>query len=166
VEKEEPRLKLVGFGASIGAPDGLALGAFVRPLPWLRVDGGVLWNYLSFGLQGGVTVIPWTGSVTPTFRFGIGQLFENDVRDELGSFSDAFDPAFKDFGYHFYTAQVGLEFGDVNGFQFFARGGLAWIRADLDSTTFTEGNTTITANDNDLSATTPSLQLGMLLHLW
>jgi hypothetical protein len=152
---------------SLGAPDGFGLGAFVRPIPWVRVDGGFTYNVLSFGVQGGVTVMPWSGRVTPTLRLGLGQTFETDVRDELGdTLPDAFDPALEGFGYRYYTAQLGLEIGNENGLQFFVRGGLAWVRSDLDRTTFVEGDTTITADRNEVSATTPSVQLGLLWHLW
>jgi hypothetical protein len=165
--KEEPRPKMLGLQLSVGAPDGFGLGAFVRPIPWLRVDGGVAYNVLSFGIQGGVTLMPWSGSITPTLRLGAGQYFSSDVRDELGEiFPDALDPALREFGYHFYTAQLGLELGNDDGLQFFARGGLAWIRSDLEETTFRDGDTTVTADRSDLSATTPSVQLGLLWHLW
>jgi hypothetical protein len=164
---EPPPAKLLGLQLSAGVPDGFGVAAFVRPLPWLRVDGGVAYNVLAFGLQGGVTVMPWSGSITPTLRLGIGQYFSTDVRDEFGdTFPDALDPALADFGYHFYTAQLGVELGNENGVQFFARGGLAWVRSDLESTTFREGDTVVTADDTDLSATTPSVQLGVLWHLW
>jgi len=167
VSSEPPPLKLLGLQLSLGAPDGFGLSAFVRPLPWLRVDAGGSYNVLSFGIQGGVTLMPWSGRITPTLRLGVGQFFDNDVRDELGgSFPDALDPALRRFGYHFYTAQLGLELGNENGVQFFARGGLAWIRSDLESTTFRDGDTTVTADGNDISATTPSVQLGVLMHLW
>lgn len=164
---EEPRLKLLGVQLAVGAPEGAGVSAFVRPIPWLRIDGGGSWNYLSFGINGGITVMPWSGRITPTFRFGAGQFFDSDVRSELaGSFPDAFDPALRRFGYHFYTAQLGLELGNENGAQFFVRGGLAWLRSSLESTNFRNGDTTVTADGNDISATTPSVQLGLLLHLW
>lgn len=167
VAEEEPRLKLLGLQVSAGVPDGFGVGAFVRPIPWLRVDGGIAHNVLAFGIQGGVTVMPWAGSVTPTLRLGIGQYFASDVRDELGeTFPEALDPALADFGYHFYTAQLGLEMGNENGVQFFVRGGLAWVRSDLESTTFRDGDTVVTVDRADLSATTPSVQLGVLVHLW
>lgn len=168
VAKEEERSsKLIGVQLSLGAPDGFGAGAFVRPLPWLRVDGGVAYNVLAFGIQGGVTFMPWPGSITPTLRLGLGQYFESDVRDEVGdAFPDSLDPALAKWGYHFYTAQLGLEMGDDEGAQFFVRGGLAWIRSDLERTTFQEGDTTVTTDRSDLSATTPSVQLGLLWHLW
>jgi hypothetical protein len=167
VAEEEPSPKLIGVQLSVGVPDGFGVGAFVRPLPWLRVDGGVAYNVLAFGLQGGVTFMPWPGSITPTLRLGVGQYFESDVRDEVGeAFPDSLDPALAKWGYHFYTAQLGLEMGDDNGPLFFVRGGLAWIRSDLERTTFQEGDTTVTTDRSDLSATTPSVQLGLLWHLW
>src|SRR5690606_36870932 len=82
--EEPPSPKLLGLQLSVGVPDGLGAGAFVRPLPWLRVDGGVAYNVLAFGIQGGVTLIPWPGRIAPTLRLGAGQYFESDVRDEIG----------------------------------------------------------------------------------
>lgn len=166
---EEPeKLKLLGVQLSAGAPQGLALSAVVRPVKWVRGSVGLAHNILGPGIQGSVTVLPFHFGVTPTFTLEAGKFFETDISDDVsGTFPSGLDPALRKFGYSFYSAQVGLEFGSQSHFLFFLRGGLAWVRSGLDDVRgFQEGGTTVDVTNPSLDATIPTVNLGFLLYVW
>jgi hypothetical protein len=162
--------KLLGAQLSVGVPQGLALAAAVRPLPWLRAHGGLGYGF-GPGVQGGVTFLPWQGVVAPTLTLEAGHFFETDVSDDFeGEFPDAFDPSLRKFGYDFYSAQLGVELGSQRGLAFFLRAGLAWLRSGLDGV---DGyvdpgtpDTTIDVSEVKLRATVPTVNLGLLWHFW
>jgi hypothetical protein len=163
--------KLVAVQLSAGVPQGFAVGAALRPLPWLRGHAAVAHNLLGPGIQGGVTLLPWRGAVTPTLTLEAGRFFETDVSDDFsGTFPRAFDPSLRNFGYDFYAAQVGVELGSQEGFLFFLRGGLAWARSGLDGVDGYRDpdapNTRVDVSDLKLRATVPTVSLGLLWHLW
>jgi hypothetical protein len=161
----------LGLSLSAGAPQGFALSAVLRPIPWLRASAGVAHNVLGFGVQGGVTAFPTGWAVTPTLTLEAGRFFETDVSDDFsGTFPSAFDPSLREFGYDFYSAQVGVELGSRRSFLFFVRGGLAWVRSGLDGV---QGfvpddapDTTVDVSDVKLRATVPTVNLGVVFFVW
>jgi hypothetical protein len=163
--------KLFAVEVSGGAPQGFALAAALRPLPWLRAHAGVAHNILGPGIQGGVTLLPWRGSVTPTLTLEAGRFFETDVSDDFsGTLPDAFDPSLRNFGYDFYAALVGVELGSQRGVVFFLRGGLAWARSGLDGVDgyrdASAPNTTVDSSDVKLRAALPTVSLGLVWYVW
>jgi hypothetical protein len=166
---EEP-LKLLGVQLTAGAPQGFGAAAVIRPLPWLRGSFGFAHNVLGPGIQGSLTAIPFRWSVAPSLTLEAGKFFETDVSDDFsGTFPEAFDPALQKFGYEFYSAQLGLEFGSQRSFSFFVRGGLAWVRSGLDDVRNyrpSGSNTTVDVSGLKLRATVPTVNLGFLLYVW
>jgi hypothetical protein len=166
------RAKVLGLSLSAGAPQGFVLSAVARPVPWLRGNVGVAHNILGVGVQGGVTAIPFDWAVAPTLTLELGRFFETDQSDRFGgTFPDAFDPALRKFGYDFYSAQLGLEFGSQRSFLFFVRGGLAWVRSGLGNVEnfHPEGSrpgTTVDASNVTLRATVPTANLGFVFYVW
>jgi hypothetical protein len=163
--------KLLGLQLSVGVPQGFTAGAALRPLPWLRGHAALAHNVLGPGVQGGVTLLPWRGAVTPTLTVEAGRFFETDVSDDFsGTFPDAFDPSLREFGYDFFAAQLGVEFGSQEGLAFFLRGGLAWVRSGLDGVEDYRDadapDTTIDVSDVKLRATIPTVNLGLVWHFW
>jgi hypothetical protein len=162
---------LLGLSLSAGAPQGFALSAALRPIPWLRASAGVAHNVLGLGVLGSLTFFPTGWAVTPTFTLEAGRFFETDVSDDFsGTFPSAFDPSLRKFGYDFYSAQIGMELGSRRSAVFFLRGGLAWVRSGLDGTQgfVPDGspNTTVDVSDVTLRATVPTLNLGVMFFVW
>ena len=92
------------------------------------MEGGLNWNYLSFGLRGGVTVIPFEWGLTPTLHLEGGHFFSGDA----SRFTS--DAGTKVLLAHvpedYLSASLGLEFGLQQRFVFFLRMGLCWIRTE------------------------------------
>lgn len=167
-EIPEPRPRLLGAQIGAGAPQGFTVSAVVRPLKWVRGSVGFAHNILGPGVQASVTAMPFQWSVVPTFTAEVGRFFETDVSGRFsGSFFNALDPALQKFGYTFYSAQLGAEFGSPQRFVFYVRGGLAWVRSGLgDVHGYQQGNTTVDITNARLSATLPTVNLGCLLYVW
>jgi hypothetical protein len=112
-----------------GVPGGAGLAGMFRPWRFLRVEGGLNWNYLSLGLRGGVTVIPFEWGLTPTLHLEGGHFFPGDA----SRFPDS--PGAKILLGHvpedYLSASLGLEFGSQQRFVFFLRAGLCWIRTEV-----------------------------------
>lgn len=166
---EPERAKLLGLQLSAGAPQGFVASAVVRPIPWLRASLGFAHNVLGPGIQGSVTAVPFRSAVSPTLTLEAGRFFETDVSDRLEEFPGVFDASLRDFGYEFYSAQLGLEFGSQRGLLFFLRAGIAWMRSDLDSVQGfrAEGSrTTVDATALELRAAVPTVNLGVTYLVW
>lgn len=120
-----------GLLVDAGVPGGAGLAAMFRPWSFLRLEGGLNWNYLSFGLRGGVTVVPFEWGITPTLHFEGGHFFAGDA----SRFST--DPAarlvLQRVPEDYLSASLGLEFGSQQRFVFFLRTGLCWIRTEADN---------------------------------
>ena len=111
-----------------GVPGGAGLAGTFRPWRFLRVEGGLNLNYVSFGLRGGVTVIPFEWGLTPTLHLEGGHFFSGDA----SRFTS--DAGTKVLLAHvpedYLSASLGLEFGLQQRFVFFLRMGLCWIRTE------------------------------------
>ena len=68
-----------GLLVDAGVPGGAGAAAMFRPWRFVRVEGGVNYNYLSFGLRGGLTFIPFEFIVTPTVHVEGGHFFAGDA---------------------------------------------------------------------------------------
>jgi len=111
-----------------GVPGGAGLAGMFRPWSFLRLEGGLNWNYLSFGLRGGLTLIPFEWGLTPTLHLEGGHFFPADA----GRFTSS-GGAKVLLGHvpeDYLSASLGLEFGSQQRFVFFLRLGLCWIRTE------------------------------------
>jgi len=111
-----------------GVPGGAGLAGMFRPWRFLRIEGGLNWNYLSLGLRGGVTVIPFEWGLTPTLHLEGGHFFPGDA----SRFTDSAGAKIL-LGHvpeDYLSASLGLEFGSQQRFVFFLRMGLCWIRTE------------------------------------
>jgi hypothetical protein len=154
-----------------GVPSGAGLAAMFRPWRLVRVEGGLNYNYLSLGLRGGLTLIPFEWAVTPTLHVEGGHFFDGDA----SSFTS--DPTTKILLSHvpedYFSASLGLEFGSQQRFVFFLRLGLSWIWtqasnvAQAVNASNSGGATTAKSADNiPLLVQVPTLSLGALLYLF
>ena len=159
-----------GLLVDAGVPGGAGLAGMFRPWSFLRLEAGLNWNYLSFGLRGGVTVVPFEWGLTPTFHLEGGHFFPGDA----SRFST--DPGAKlllqRVPEDYFSASLGLEFGSQQRFVFFLRAGLCWIRSEADNlaaaiNSANPGTTPVRSAANvPLLLQVPTVSVGVLLFLF
>lgn len=137
--------KHIGLVLDGGVPTGAGLAAMFRPWSFIRLEGGVNYNYLSFGLRGGVTLIPFEFLVTPTLHAEGGHFFDGDA--SRFSSDAAVKMVLKSVPADYLAASVGLEFGSQQGSVFFLRAGMNW--------TFTEARNVAAAINAGASGPPP-----------
>lgn len=170
----EPSLHRFGLLLDAGAPHGVGLSAVVRPLPWLRLQAGPTTNTLSFGLRGGVSLLPFQSFIAPSLNAEAGHYFGsdyNDVVDWLGVANpSAATAAIQDVSYDYVAASVGLEVGSASRFNFFLHLGLSYVAMGIDDADALIQDATddpsVTARGLSVRATIPSVKVGFLLYFF
>lgn len=168
-----PAFRRFGVLLDVGVPDGIAVSAVVRPLEWLRLNGGITSNTLSFGLRGGISLVPLSSIVSPSFNADFGHYFDtsyNKLVDRLGGSGLQTQAPIEDVGYNYASASVGLEVGSPNRFAAYLRVGLSYASLSIDDA---EALLQDVADDPDITAkplslrfTTPSIKLGFLFYFF
>jgi hypothetical protein len=168
----EAPLPLFGLMLDVGLPDGIGAAGVVRPLDWLRFNGGVLTNTVGFGLRAGVSVAPFRFAVTPTLNADVGRYFKADYTklvERFGGEPGSAEATLKDVGYTFATASLGLEVGSQRGFSFFLRAGLSyWDFSPADAEQALRDaadDPTLSVSPVSLRFSSPSVKLGFTLFL-
>ena len=162
------------FGLQLdgGVPDGAAASLLYRPLKFLRLGGGLLYNYAGYGVRGGVTILPYF-PIAPSLTLEAGHYFDSNVASSVGRFttvSDSVRPLLQQVGYTFVNAQVGLELGHPDWFVFFVRGGLSrvWLSvhgAEAAAQQLTSGGLTVShMADPSLRLAIPDVKVGFILY--
>jgi len=154
-----------------GVPGGAGLAGTFRPWRFLRVEGGLNWNYISLGLRGGVTVIPFEWGITPTLHLEGGHFFPGDAsRFTSGAGAKLLLGHIPE---DYLSASLGLEFGSQQRFVFFTRVGLSWIRTEVSNipqaiAAENPGSTTTVKSAGNISmlVQAPTVSLGVLLYLF
>lgn len=152
-----------------GVPAGLTVSAAYRPIPMLRLFAGPAWNYLGFGIQGGLAIAPWRFAVTPVLTVEGGRYFSANAsfvaRGGQG-IPPELEPLLKDMSYSYAAVHAGIEIGSQDGFAFALDLGLGYVALDAKGTvTKTDAaGATATFRDPRVRATLPTLKLG--LHYW
>jgi hypothetical protein len=152
-----------------GLPQGATVSAAYRPLPMLRIFAGPAWNYLGFGIQGGVSLAPWRFGVTPVLTVEGGRYFSANAsfvaRGGQGV-PPELEPLLKDMSYAYAAAHLGVEIGSQDGLAFGIDVGLGYVALDAKGTaTKTDSSgATATFRDPRVRATLPAVKLG--LHYW
>lgn len=161
----------LGVMADVGAPDGANLSLVLHPVGPLRLEAGGGHNAVSPCVRGGVALVPFARSVTPTLSVDVGRCFEGDAnplaRRVMG------DPAYSSrvldrVGYDYATARVGLELGGAH-VRFFLDAGATRVRGGVHgaSTTADEmsGATVTFTSDPAVTLTTVSARLGLIVYV-
>src|SRR5437016_1259770 len=171
---EEPERTIIGLGIDGGAPGGGGLTLLVRPLWWLRLNGGLAYNAIGFGYRGGITLAPADWAGTPTLNLDPGR----DLSGHMTKFGNISDPTERAMlsktTYTFATAQLGLEFGSQRRFSFYLRGGVTYVFSTLSGADITaiaaghngEPNNTLTLGDAKVSAIAPCASLGFNIFVY
>jgi hypothetical protein len=119
----------VGMQLDVGLPGAAGATIVYRPRGWVRVDGGLAYDYVGYGARAGVKVSPFLGTVTPTLGIDVGHFFTGDA-SELSSTTDpAKQELLKKAVYDFATAQLGIELGSQKWFSFYMRAGVSYVAA-------------------------------------
>jgi hypothetical protein len=166
----EAPLPMVGLRLGLGGPDGATASLVVRPLPSLRFHAGPAWNYLAWGVQGGVAVTPFRWAVSPVLEASYGHFFGADLNKVIKDVPAELQPLASDVGYDYLNGQVGIELGSPRGFTFSIGLGLSYFWSDIHGTATTIQNpgtpdeAAVTVVNPSLRAVIPSFRLGMLFY--
>lgn len=163
----------IGAMLDVGAPDGVGISAVVRPIEWLRINAGLTTNTLSFGLRGGISLVPLSTFVAPSLNADIGHYFDtsyNDLVDKLGGKPLQSDVPVEDIGFNYAGASLGLEIGKPESFHFYLRAGFASGKLTIHDAELllrdVTGDPDITAAPLTIRFTSPSVKLGFLLYFY
>jgi hypothetical protein len=148
-----------GFAIGAGFPQAASLDFLFRPLPWLRLSAGPSWDYVGWGLHGGVVLSPIRWAISPTLGVEGGRFFELDVNKFAKSVDAELQPLIRRVQVQYVATTLGLEFGSQRGFAFSLRAGLAWLQVDSHGTgQFTGSGGTAGQNDAVITVTNPTFR--------
>jgi len=162
-----------GLFLGAGFPQATTLSLIYRPVPLVRLHAGPSWDYLGFGLHGGVTLTPIRWAISPTFGFEAGRFSSFDVTKVARNPDPNVRPLLRDVSLTYAAALLGVEFGSQRGLAFDLRVGLTWLKVQSKGTgTFTGSGGTVgaggTTNDATIvvtnpivRGTAPTVQLGL-----
>src|SRR3989440_11575198 len=174
LDDDEGSQTIISLGIDGGAPGGGGLTLLVRPLWWLRLNGGLAYNVAGFGFRGGITLAPADWAVTPTLNLDAGRYLSGDM-NKFVTVSDPSERALlSKTTYTFATAQLGLEFGSQRRFSFYLRGGITYVYSRLSGADITaiaashngDPNNTFTVGDAKISAIAPCASLGFNIFVY
>jgi len=158
----------IRFGA--GIPDGATADLVFRPQRWLRLQAGPAWDYVGWGIQGGVALTPFRWAISPVFEVRYGHFFSADLNKTIKDIAVELQPLASDVSFDYVNGQVAFEFGSPRGFTFSLGFGLSYFWTDIRGTASTVQNAgtpdeaTVTVTDPSLSAVIPSVRLGVLYY--
>ena len=152
----------VDFGLSGPLPDaGLLLA--LRPFRWVQVRAGAGYNWLAFGVRGGVTLVNPV-AVPLSLTCEGGHYFEGDANKVVRWFSSNVQEvgSLRRFSYDYLNLLAGLEFGERD-FSVYIRGGVSWMRTtikDFAQSAQDVAQVDMQASDPKVSYRGPTLKLG------
>jgi hypothetical protein len=163
----------IGAMLDVGAPDGVGISAVVRPVEWLRFNAGLTTNTLSFGVRGGVSLVPLSTFIAPSLNADFGHYFDtsyNDLVDKLGGIPLRSDVPVEDIGFNYAGASLGLEIGKPDSFHFYLRAGFASGKLTINDAERllrdVTGDPDITSAPLTIRFTSPAIKLGFLLYFF
>ena len=168
-ERRERRRHVLGLSIDGGVPDFAGVTLLYRPVPYVRLGAGLLYDYAGFGVRGGVSLLPYW-FVAPSLNLEAGHFFEANVGQKLSrfvKFDDNVQPLLSHISYTFVNAQLGLELGHPDWFVFFLRAGLTRLWADAPgSSQFQSSDSSATLHDVTLRTQFPSAKLGFMFFFY
>jgi len=162
----ERAMRWLGASVDAGVPDGMAASVALRPWHWLRIQAGGMHNTISPGLRGGISLVPFYFWITPSLTVEAGHYFEGDatwIARRLTS-DRSLDPLFRQVGYDFGNAHLGLELGSPQGVSFFLRAGISYVQMGQGVQQAITDPTI--PGDTKLSGVIPSAKLGLLIYFF
>jgi hypothetical protein len=154
-----------------GFPAGLAASVVFRPVPEVRFWAGPAWNVAAFGVQAGVTLVPFHVGISPTLSLEGGRYFQADatfLARRSSGVPQELEPLLAETGYDYAAAHVGIEVGTRDAFALSIRAGLAYVSLQARGTATTTAGSggssaTIAFTDPAIRGTVPSVKLGVQL---
>jgi hypothetical protein len=130
-----------------------------------------MWNWVGWGVQGGVTLVPWHLGVSPVLSLEGGRYFSADARflaGKAGGVPAEVEPLLRNVSYDYASLHVGIEIGTRDAFAFTVVAGLSYVSLTANGTTTTTvttgdppQNATVTFTDPHLRGTMPSVKAGV-----
>jgi hypothetical protein len=154
----------------IGFPDGATADMVYRPLPWLRLQAGPAWNYLAWGVQGGVALTPIRWYISPVVELRYGHYFSSNLNRIVKDLPTEARSLASNFGYDYFNGQLAFEFGSPRGFTFSLGLGLSYFWTSVHGTgtvtrnAGTPDEATVVLVNPSLRVVIPSLRLGLLYY--
>ncbi len=168
--QEVPNPLKFGVMVDVGAPDGIGASGVVKPLSWLRLHAGVTTNTISFGLRGGVSLLPLSTFVAPSLNAEAGHYFGGDYNKVLERFGGTAGNStlIRDVSYDYASASLGLNIGPADSWTILLNVGLSYWAFSVDDTqAFLQeqtGDPDITSSPLKVRFTSPSLKLGFIYY--
>jgi hypothetical protein len=161
-------LTRVGMQLDLGLPGAAGATLVYRPMWWLRVDGGLAYDYVGYGARAGLKLAPKRGFVTPTLGVDAGHFFTGDASELMPTSDPAMQQLLREAVYDFASAHLGLEIGSQRRFSFYLRGGISYVAATANGAALTAAldeqltDTMLVARVGDakLRAVLPSASVG------
>jgi hypothetical protein len=168
IEQKQSNVKLFGLQLDLGVPDGIVTSVIFSPtIYWIKLQGGFATNVVDFGYRFGITLDPINFCIAPTFTTEIGHYVYADISNLVK------EENFPKVSYSYWNNQLGLEFGDPDGFRFFLRAGISHLWLNVNNLQpyielkQKDTTTKFTVSDPNITAwVTPSLKLGFSLMLF
>ncbi len=161
---------MFGLALDAGFPDGFAASAVFRPWLPLRVEAGLTYNVLGFGLRAGASVAPFALRVAPILHLEVGHTFGADasgLAQRFGTLNATEVLLLRDVGYDYASAQLGVEIRASERTAFFARAGLVYFTTTVKNfqaaVRATSPGSTFIADDPTVRGTAPTASLGVML---
>jgi len=173
-----PALPAVGMMVDAGLPDGMNAALVYRPTDWLRTHAGGSYNMISYGVRGGIALIPFGSG--PSAILEAGHYFDgnaNGLARKIAGAGFQNNALLEKIGYDYANAHLGLDLGKRR-VTFYIHGGMSYFRAtvhNLDTVVQNEaaangGDTASTTvsikKDPIIRAWTPSAKIGLIVYLW
>jgi hypothetical protein len=159
-----------GLLAGAGFPEGIAADVVFRPVSEVRLFAGPMWNYVGWGVQGGLTLVPWHMGVSPILSLEGGRYFSADatfLAGNAGGVPAEVEPLLKNVAYDYAALRVGVEIGTRDAFALTIEAGLSYVSLTAKGTSTTAvdvgGGTTATVSFTDphVRGTMPSVKAGV-----
>jgi hypothetical protein len=164
----------IGVMADVGLPDGANASLVVRPIRMLRLHAGGGHNYISPGVRGGITFVPFATWITPTLSVDYGRYFDGDANPlaRMVSGDSSFSSTVLDHvGYDYGNAHVGIELGRTRA-TFYIHAGMSRITGNIRGLNAMAGGmsgdsgTSITfADDPRVELWTVSARVGLVVYI-
>ena len=121
--------RILGISFAAGAPTGAEATILLRPVSFLRFEGGITTDLVAPGFHAGLTLaVPWY--ISPVLNLEVGHQFSGDLNKivtVIGG-SGSTNLLLQNVAYDYGSAHVGLEIGFPNHFMIFAHAGYSVVR--------------------------------------
>ncbi len=164
------RHHIIGLELDAGVPDGASATLLYRPWRYVRLGGGLLYDYVGYGVRGGVSVLPYF-PIAPSLTLEVGHYFEADASAKVARFvhvDDSLKPMLKHIGYTFANAQLGLEIGHPDWFVFFVRAGISrvWLNVHDAQQALSSSSSLKTLDDPSIRLGIPNAKVGFMIFFY